>query len=58
MFLMKRFDGEEKGLDGEVQTITEKDFLFFRKVIVTDIVEFSSEKTLVESSVFYNHIEH
>ena len=57
MLFMKGTDEEAKALDGKVQAINEKAFLFVRKVVVTDSVKLSIEKTLIESSAIYPRIE-
>ena len=54
---MKGTDDEATALDGKVQAIIEKSSLFVRKVVVTDSVNLSIEKTLVKSSAIYPYIE-
>ena len=54
---MKGTDDEAKALDGKVQATFAKTSLFVRKVVVTDRVELSNEKTLINSSAFYPYIE-
>ena len=57
MLFMKGTDHEAKALDGKVQAIIEKAFLFWRKVVVTDSVKLSIEKVLVKISAIYPYIE-
>ena len=57
LLLLRGTKDEVKALDGKVQSVIEKPSLFVRKVVVTDSVKLSFEKTLLESCAIYPYIE-
>ena len=57
LLFMKGTDEEAKALDGKVQAVIEKASLFVRKVVVTDSVKLSIEKSLVKNPAIYPYFE-
>ena len=57
MLFMKGTDDEVKALDGRLQAVIETASLVVRKVVVTDSVKLSIEKTTVKNSAIYPYIK-